>query len=255
MFKLKQLLIGSGVAGLLSTAGAAHAATMPTFTEGFEGTLATLATAGWVRVNNSSPLGTGQWTKGNTADIPAAQSGTAGSFVEATYLSAAESGGAVSNWLLTPVVTIGNGYTFSFWYRTADVVGTFADAFQVRYSTSGSGANVGTTATSVGTFTNLIGNVNPSYSVSGIPSAEWTMFTSAPITGLTGLASGRFAIRYAIDDTTVHGNLLGIDSVVVTAVPEPGTTIMLALGLSIMGLSLRRRAGNRLVERMLAPTC
>jgi hypothetical protein len=238
VLKFKMTCVGWGVATLLSFGAPAQAATMPIFTEGLEGTVAQLTAAGWFRKNNSSPVGPDVWNKGNTNDFTA-QAGTAGSFAEVTYLSTIDNGAAntISNWFLTPTLTIGNGYTISF-YTLSDQ--TAPDRLQIRLSTNGSSTNVGTTATSLGDFTTLLLDINPSFAASGYPST-WTQYT-ATVTGLSGSTTGRFAFRYEIDDSSVNGSAIGLDSIVVTAVPEPDTTLMLAFGLTVMGWSLRRKA-------------
>ena len=59
---------------------------------------------------------------------------------------------------------------------------------------------------------------------------------------MTVKVSGRFAFRYFVTDNSSNGDYIGIDSVVISAIPEPETTLLLALGLSIIGLGLRRQA-------------
>jgi hypothetical protein len=44
--------------------------------------------------------------------------------------------------------------------------------------------------------------------------------------GLAAPASGRLAFRYVVDDTSLNGDYIGIDSVSVTAIPEPATVAL-----------------------------
>jgi hypothetical protein len=46
--------------------------------------------------------------------------------------------------------------------------------------------------------------------------------------------------RYFIDDTSIHGDYVGLDSVVIQA-PEPATIGLLAFALSVFGVVSRRR--------------
>ena len=68
--------------------------------------------------------------------------------------------GTISNWMLTPEIALANGDTISFWTRTADG-SIWPDRLEMRLSTAGASTNVGTTATSVGDFTTVLVEVNP----------------------------------------------------------------------------------------------
>ena len=241
MFQLKQWLAILGTTATLSAAGGAHAGVI--LSEGFE---PSGAPAGWLAqsntpgLNRSTPVGPESWGKGNT-NFFNAQSGTVGSYFADTFEAASQAGtsAVISDWLLTPTILLNNGYTFSFWARS-DGDPSFPDSLQLRLSTSGTSANVGTTATSVGVFTTLLLSINPTVASGGFPT-NWTQYTGT-ISGLTGLTSGRLAFRYFLPDGINTGDYIGIDNVVVTAVPEPETVAVLALGLGAMGLGLRRKS-------------
>jgi hypothetical protein len=176
--------------------------------EGFE-SVAGLPAAGWFQVNRSQPLGASTWSQCSGASIPPAQAGTANSCVLVNFNSTTGVGD-ISNWLLTPTVTLNNGDTVSFYTKT--VSNTFPDRLQLRMSTSGSSTDVGTTAASVGVFTTLLVDVNPLLGAS-YPTV-WTQFT-ATVSGLSGPTSGRFAFRYFVTDGGPDGdnsNIIGVDT-------------------------------------------
>lgn len=211
---------------VLASVGVAHAA--PLLTEGFDN-VAGLTGSGWVLTNNSSPVGETSFFQGNPEVFPA-QAGAPDAYIAANYLNAAD-GGAISNWLLTPMLALDNGLVLTFAVRAAG--DGYLDTVEARLSQAGASANVGVTATSVGDFTMLLG----AYSTS---SDDGWIMQSFTVSGLAGPVDGRFAFRYVVDDTSVNGNYIGIDTVAVTAVPEPASVALLALGLSGLWL-LRRR--------------
>ena len=236
MFKFKQWGSAAGLAVLLSMTASADAAMMPILAQGFDGLALGAVPTNWVVLNRSA-LPADNWGGGNS-NIFAAQAGDAGSYIADSF-EAGGGSGIVSDWLLTPVVNLGNGYTFSFYTRGDVASPAFPDSLQVRLSTSGSSTNVGTTPTGVGVFTTLLLSVNAALAPGGFPT-DWTQFT-ATVTGLAAPTTGRFALRYFLDDNATQGSYIGVDSIVVSAVPEPETLLLLALGLTAMGITARRR--------------
>ena len=229
---------------ILITAGltfipAANASAATILSENFDN-VANLVPNGWVIVNNSSPAGTTDWFQGNAA-IFAAQSGAPNAYVAANFF-AADFGGNISNWLLSPALTFDNGHVVRFWTRT-EVGSIGPDRLELRLSVNGSSTNVGGTDASVGDFTTLLMTINPALSPGGYPE-NWTLL-SATISGLGGPTSGRLAFRYNVTDTTVNGNYIGIDSVTVNSpsVPEPVASGLLAIG--ILAAARARRSVTR----------
>lgn len=218
------------LAGLLAVAASFSAAAAPILSEGFND-ISTLPANGWVLVNNSSPPGLSDWFQGNPA-IFAAAAGPADSYIAASYTNAAL-GGAVSNWLLTPELALSNGESLNFSLR---LLGEgFLDRVEVYFSTSGASADVGATETSTGDFSFLTAFESTS-------DTGW-LDQSVILNGLTTPTSGRFAFRYVVDDTSVAGDYVGIDSVVVdaAAIPEPGSIALVMLGIGAMIHARRRR--------------
>jgi PEP-CTERM motif len=192
------------------------------------------ALAGWTTVNNSDPGGVTGWFQGNDG-VFSSQGGAPDSYIAANFLNAGA--GAISNWLILPELSFNTGDALSFYTRSS---GFLPDRLEVRFSV-GSGADVGATPASVGTFTTLFLTLNPALNVGGYPT-DWTQYT-LNLSLLDGL-SGRLAFRYNIDDNLVNGDYIGIDTVTVssatpTPVPEPGTLTLLGLG--VAGLVARRR--------------
>lgn len=187
-----------------------------TFSEEFDD----LSTSGWTVVNNSSPLGTTMWAQGNgTIGVDAGHTGDATSYVFDTYTATDDAGtGTISDWLISPAITINNGDSISLWtisYNSA----TYADRIEVRISPNG-GSDVGTDETGVGDFTNLVFSINPNLDNTSFPNVAidgdtWTYFGGVA-SGLTGPTSCRIAIRYYITDgggSGTNGSSVGIDDV------------------------------------------
>jgi hypothetical protein len=199
---------------LLGLAGVtlAIAAQADTYTEGFDD----LAASGWTLSNNSSPAGLA-WFQG-VPEYFAAQSGATGSYALATYSSTTALNGSISNWLISPELILGGASSLSFFARTEATEG-FSDTVKVYFN---AGADAATTS-----FTNLLGTVT-------LSTSGWTQYTIA----LPNAATGRIAFQYAVSDAAT-ANLAAIDSVSVSAVPEP--TSFALMGLGVLGLAFLRR--------------
>jgi subtilisin-like proprotein convertase family protein len=163
--------------------------------------------ATWPVNNLSTPVGTTGWFAGSGAILP----GNSGGFVAANFNNVSGAN-TISNWLLTPNVTIKNGDVFRF--RTRTTSGAFPDRLQVRLSTAGASVNVGTTNASTGDFGTLLLDINPTYTATGYPTA-WTTYTLT-MSGLPAAgASGRLAFRYFVENGGAGANsdYIGIDDV------------------------------------------
>lgn len=220
---------------LMASAGAASAASL---SEGFE----SWPVPGWRSQNNSAPVGSFSWFPGNTPGLSGfpAQAGTTTSYIAANFQGTGDNG-TISNWLMTPDLTFNNGDVVSFYTRT--IAGSaYPDRLELRFA-SGALASPGATETSVGAYTTLLLSVNPSLALGGYPET-WTQY-SATISGLGGPTLGSVAFRYFVLDGGLLGsnsNFIGIDSVTITPVPEPGTWLLMALGLGAMAWRRKQAA-------------
>ncbi|GAB4092162.1 choice-of-anchor J domain-containing protein [Flaviaesturariibacter terrae] len=220
------------------------------FTEEFD-SVGNLAGKGWVIINRSEPMGAQGWRQGRYEPATGVQNKFAGpvpylgfpahsasktpnDFVSAD-VSVVAGTGNISAWLISPVLPMKNGDKISFWTRAVDdsnfpvdpLSGDPAtptrDRMQVRANFTDGSANVGGDASSVGSFTNLLLDINPTYVEnypSGYPEA-WTKYT-VTISGIpNGVTStGRFAFRYVGSSAGLQGpnyaSVVGIDQLVFT---------------------------------------
>jgi hypothetical protein len=170
--------------------------------------VATLTTSGWAQQNLSTPAGSApNWVQGNSGAF-AANSGAAAEYIAVTYNSVTGAN-TISNWLFAPNRTFSNGDVIKFYTRTA---GGYADNLQLRLSTNGASVNAGATNVSVGDFTTLLLDINPTLVVANYPST-WTQYTVA-ISGLASPTSGRVAFRYFVTNggpLGANSNYIGID--------------------------------------------
>lgn len=191
--------------------------TAQSFYEGFEAS--TLPT-GWDTLNLSGPTPGAMfsWFPSNIltsigfASAPPAIEGTE---YFCSDFDAVGNTDTISSWLFTPVALLKNGDKFMYYSQTLAVTVQWPDRMEVRLSTAGAGINAGTSPHSVGTFTTLLGVINPSLTLGGYPTA-FTKYVYT-LSGLpAGGITGRFAFRYYVPDGGPNGNnsyAIGIDSV------------------------------------------
>ena len=186
--------------------------------------------ASWPQVDGSTPAIAG-WSQGNPA-IFSSQAGSANSFIAINpSTKTGDFATAVSDYLMTPVISLASATTLSFFARSSGIDDGFADRLQVYLSTAGS-------STAPASFTNLL------FDSATIGNA-WT-FESLAIAAQGAGATGRLAWRYFIPDTAVAGDYLGIDTVTITAVPEPSVVASMLVGFATLGLALSRRKNRRI---------
>jgi trimeric autotransporter adhesin len=181
--------------------------------EGFTNVATLFSTGGWAQQNLSTPIGTNpNWVQGNVT-VNVANSSPDSSYIAANFNSVAGTA-TISNWLFTPTRTFNNGDIISFYTYSE---GTYADNLQVRFSANGASVNVGTTNTSVGDFSTLLLEINPTLIAANYPSV-WTQY-SLTISGLAGPTTGRIAFRYFVTNggpTGANSNYIGIDDYIYT---------------------------------------
>ncbi|MGY6555739.1 MAG: choice-of-anchor J domain-containing protein [Wenzhouxiangella sp.] len=185
------------------------------FSEGFEN-INDLLGKGWVKINNSEPLGLTGWRQAGQDGLPVfpAHAGPPTSYILANFRNTSGSG-TISNWLLTPEIELRNGIRIEFWTRTTDLVigEVFPDRLEVRLSTMGDSSEVGDDAFSFGDFETLLLSINPELDDDGYPRA-WTRY-SIRLSGMAAGATGRIAFRYFVTDSGpngTNGDLIGIDT-------------------------------------------
>jgi hypothetical protein len=202
-----------------------------------------LFTSGWLNVNNSVLPTTNAWLQGSPTGWFDGPGGVGdASYALADYGSSGATtptGGTLSVWMLTPILTFNNGSTISFQSKSAG--NGYADRLQVRLGSNGSDANVGSLPEDVGTYNNVLLDVNSAETAAGYPTT-WTTY-NITVSGLTGATSTRLAFRYYVHDGGPGGNNsngIGVDTLRVAPVPEPATISALALG-AIALIKRRRR--------------
>lgn len=229
----------SRFAAILLCAGLAGPAGAQSFIENFDD-ITLLTGSGWVLQNNSAPVGITSWFQGTSVAGGGpfdSYNGAANSYIGANFNSTTGGSGIISTWLATPNRTFRNGDVFQFYTRkpATPAGGTdYPDRLQVRLSTNGASTNFGAGGNTVGDFTTVLLEVNPTLVASGYP-YTWTQYT-VTISGLPAPTSGRIAFRYFVTSAGPSGSnsdYIGIDNAVyspyvcptlnVTGTPPNGT--------------------------------
>jgi hypothetical protein len=235
------------------------------YTQGFDDVPGIFTTGGWMFDNLSNPppastSPTGFWAQGIPSQFgDNAQAGPANSFITATFEAGLTTGSAVSDWLLTPVLTFENGSKISFFTEEGPLSTAFPNRLQVRLSLNGGSTNVGTQPPGIGAvqpsfgdFTRLLLDINPTYQVpptAGSYPTKWAqeIFT---ISGLSKPTTGRIGFLYVLTNNAIQGSQIGIDSFALTTVPEPPQAALLGIGgVALVVFRLRKRASTNIASR------
>jgi hypothetical protein len=113
---------------------------------------------------------------------------------------------SASSWLITPILSVKNGDKISF-YTRGDTTGIFTDRMQVLMDESTSTV-IGDTLSSVGDFTTLLIDINPTQAPGGYPTT-WTKYEYT-FSGISGTRETRIGFRhYVVDPVNARG--VGID--------------------------------------------
>lgn len=223
---------------IMAAAAASQAAVL---TQGFEN-VPGLASQGWRFSNQSTQASANLWRQGNASSVNSigpAQAGPGDSYALANFTdtgSTASSGATISNWMITPQLAFGGqNHTVTFYTRTA-TGNPFPDRLQVRLSTTDN--LTGATPTSVGSFTTLLLDINPTL-LSGAANYPdvWTQFT-INIPGASVPANGYIAFRYFVSNAGANGansNIIGVDTL--SIVPGPSALALIP----VAGLMAGRR--------------
>lgn len=155
------------------------------FVEEFDTASAALS-RGWKFINASDPKGSNVWQQGGGPlpwFRPFSSHGTYAGFIGADYTSTSAGQGTISNWVVSPVLTMQNGDKISFYTRglalfpgydtslntsvavyktTKPDTLDWANGMQLRISTNGESLNVGK-GTSVGDFVQTLVDINPNF--------------------------------------------------------------------------------------------
>ncbi len=204
----KQLLLLALTLGLFFSSNAQVTQLNESFTAPFSP-----ASSGWFVQNNSNPIGTMSWAQGIGTIFPA-YSGSSNDYYQANFNSQGSTFGNISNFLITPTVSLMNGGVLKFATRTAANPSTYPDRLEVRMSIGTGTGSIPVSASAVGTFTALLTTINPNLTNSGYPGV-WTVYTMS-LSGITGTVAGRFAFRYEVNDGGPNGansDYIGIDNV------------------------------------------
>jgi hypothetical protein len=123
-----------------------------------------------------------------------------------SYAPAADNKFSISSWLISPILVVKDGDTISF-YTRGDTTGVYTDRMQVLMDTLGS-VNVGHELTSVGAYTSMLFDINPSQAPGAYPTI-WTKYEYV-FSGFTGTKNIRIGFRhYVIQPNNARG--IGID--------------------------------------------
>ena len=171
---------------------------------------------GWTRTNQSTPVGPSNWGQGVVTQFDAgAFNGEPTAFAMVNSASAIGNG-TISNWLMSPMITLQNGDIIRFFSRVGLPVGqttvVFPDRLEMRISTNGSGTVVPSGPDSVGDYTTLALTINENLTATGYPTS-WSLYEYT-VSGLSSPTDCKIAFRYYVTNGGTQGtnsNIIGLD--------------------------------------------
>jgi hypothetical protein len=176
--------------------------------------------AGWQTTNQSDPVGTTVWFQGGGSAtlFPGFNGGQTG-YIGANF-NATTGTGTISNWLISPTLTLQDGDVVSFYTRTITYVAaptpanTFPDRLEMRGSVNGDFSVLPSGGINdVGDFGEVLVEVNPTLALTDYPD-DWTQYTYT-VTGLASPTAVKIAFRYFVTDggpLGANSNYIGIDA-------------------------------------------
>ncbi len=173
--------------------------------------ITTLPGAGFTFVNASDVPNLG-WNQGAGGATFPSHMGGPDAYISVNFNST--SGSIINNFMITPVLNLENGDEIKFWTRTVTGSG-FPDRLELRIDPTGANTDP-SGPTSVGSYTELLVEVNPTLTIGGYPEV-WTEFTGI-VSGLTGAVNTRVAFRYWVTDggpVGANSNYIGVDSLTI----------------------------------------
>lgn len=176
---------------------------------------------GWIVQNlSASPNPTLTWFAPTASLTFNSYNGAPNDYIAANFNNTTDQNNAVtlSDWLITPTLNLQNGVVVSFATRTSTNPNQYADRLEVRMSTAGTGSNVGSTPTSLGTFTDVLTTINPNLTSTGYPGV-WTVY-NLTVSGVPTPTVGRVAFRYFVTNggpAGANSDYIGLDAVTITA--------------------------------------
>jgi len=210
-----------------ATIGFVNAQTTNVYSYGFD----TAFASDWVITNQSaSANATSVWTKAayttastttnsifgsGVGGVPVGQAGGTNSFALVNYTSTTGSG-TISNWLITPVISVKDGDVVSFYSRKGtDGTMDYPDRLELRYSVAATTVVPSTGPTDVGSFTNVGVTINSALATGFVYPKTWTQY-SFIITGVGATPIPvKFGFRYFVTNggtTGANSDIIGIDT-------------------------------------------
>ena len=172
----------------------------------------------WTKTNQSQPIGTSNWQQGNVSGFGTGFNGGATSYASVNYNSvAAGMAGTISNWLISPSISLKDGDVVKFYTRAGSNFSNIPDRLELRLSTAGDASTIPASgAADLGSFTTVAVSVNPNLTASVYP-VTWTEFLYT-VTGLPNATDCKLAFRYYVTNggpNGANGNAIWIDALTI----------------------------------------